>query len=195
MTASTLRSRPSKSRAVGWTLCTSRDPITRRLRASSFEKTPPHKRRRISPIFASACAPAVSPTSTSSTSSTFRGRRSTTASMTPRSSLRRRTIGLEDVAAGELDAFLCQVHRGSAGIAEGLALRAIVPPAYVAYPAGALDRSSTLSMAAFAERVDTSLRPSRRTAPSPRYRRGTSTTTYASAAADFDLTTLDQVID
>jgi polar amino acid transport system substrate-binding protein len=101
--------------------------------------------------------------------------------------------GLEDVAAGELDAFLCQDTAGQQAIDEGLDVRALAPPAYVAYPAGALDRSSTLSMAAFAERVNDILAARQvdgtLAASSKKY----FDHDYASAAADFDLTTLDLI--
>ena len=62
--------------------------------------------------------------------------------------------GLEAVAAGTLDAFLCQETAGDQAIAEGLQLRALDPAPYAAYPAGALDRSSAFEAAEFRERIN-----------------------------------------
>ncbi len=66
--------------------------------------------------------------------------------------------GLDDVGTGTLDAFLCQETVGDQAIKEGAALRALDPPAYTAFIAGALDRSSGISAAAFYERVNETLR-------------------------------------
>ena len=62
--------------------------------------------------------------------------------------------GLDDVAAGTLDAFLCQETAGDQAIGEGVAIRAVDPPAYTAYIAGAIDRSSGTIAAAFYDRVN-----------------------------------------
>jgi len=66
--------------------------------------------------------------------------------------------GLDDVAAGKLDAFLCQETAGGEAIDQGVALRALDPPAYSAYIAGILDRSSGYSVAAFYDRINAVLR-------------------------------------
>jgi len=62
--------------------------------------------------------------------------------------------GLEEVASGTLDAFLCQETAGDQAIAEGLPLVALDPAPYAAYPAGAIDRSSAYEESAFLERVN-----------------------------------------
>jgi len=62
--------------------------------------------------------------------------------------------GLKDVARGKLDAFLCGVAVGGKAIAEGVRLKAVGDDQYVAYIAGAVDRSSGLKVAAFIAKVD-----------------------------------------
>ena len=62
--------------------------------------------------------------------------------------------GLQDVADGKLDAFLCQETAGQQAIDEGLGLRAIEPAAYSAFPAGALDRGSGLAIKPFLDELN-----------------------------------------
>ncbi|HET9085508.1 MAG TPA: transporter substrate-binding domain-containing protein [Candidatus Limnocylindrales bacterium] len=103
--------------------------------------------------------------------------------------------GLEDVAAGRLDAFLCQDTAGQQAIAEGLGLRAIEPAAYAAYPAGALDRSSSLAMTAFYDRINQIVAARQQDGTLAGLSEKYFHADYASAAADFDMATLDQVVD
>ncbi len=63
--------------------------------------------------------------------------------------------GLADVARGKLTAFLCGVAVGDRAIAQGLPLKAVGDDEYVAYIAGAVDRSSGSSVAAFIAKVNT----------------------------------------
>lgn len=102
--------------------------------------------------------------------------------------------GLAATAAGELDAFLCGQPVGAGAIADGAALRMLPEPAYVTQKTGYLDRGSQLFQAAFAARVDEILRglhgDGTLKALSARY----FGVDYASAAADFDMAALGQVV-
>lgn len=62
--------------------------------------------------------------------------------------------GLQDVADGKLDAFLCQETAGQQAIDEGLSLRALEPAAYTAFPAGAIDRDSGLASRPFLDELN-----------------------------------------
>jgi polar amino acid transport system substrate-binding protein len=103
--------------------------------------------------------------------------------------------GLDDVASGALDAFLCQDTAGQQAIAEGRSLRQVSPAAYVAYPGGALDRSSGLALGPFFERVNAILAERQQDGTLAGLSKKYFGRDYAAAAADFDLTTLDQVVD
>ena len=104
------------------------------------------------------------------------------------------SAGLKDVADGRLDAFLCQDTAGRQAIAEGRPLRALSPPAYVAFPAGALDRSSALEMKPFFERVDRILADRQRDGALATLAKKYFDQDYASAAAGFDMATVDQTV-
>jgi polar amino acid transport system substrate-binding protein len=105
------------------------------------------------------------------------------------------SAGLADVAAGRLDAFLCQDTAGGQAIADGQSLRAISPPAYVAFPAGALDRSSTLTLKPFFDRVNEILAQGQQDGTLSTLSKKYFDHDYASAAADFDMAALGQVIE
>jgi polar amino acid transport system substrate-binding protein len=62
--------------------------------------------------------------------------------------------GLEAVARGELDAFVCSEQVGQRAIADGLALRQAGEPLFVEYASGFVDRGSELDVTAFVERVN-----------------------------------------
>lgn len=102
--------------------------------------------------------------------------------------------GLQDVADGTLDAFLCQETAGQQAIDEGLGLRALEPAAYAAFPGGALDRSSNLDLKPFLDELNRVL--------DARLADGTLATLsttyfhrdYAAPAADFDVGLLNQTI-
>jgi ABC-type amino acid transport substrate-binding protein len=64
------------------------------------------------------------------------------------------TAGLLDVAHGKLDAFLCGDQIGQEEISKGVPLRKLGDPAYFAYIAGAVDRSSPLAQQPFVDRVN-----------------------------------------
>jgi polar amino acid transport system substrate-binding protein len=62
--------------------------------------------------------------------------------------------GLQDVAAGKLDAFLCADTVAKPLLDSGVALRGIDPAAYIGIPAGAIDRSSGLTVKGFYDKVN-----------------------------------------
>ena len=100
--------------------------------------------------------------------------------------------GLQAVADGELDAFLCAEPVGEAMVDEGLALRALDPPAFTFFPSGFVDKGSAFATRAFVERVTDIIRT--------RHADGTlkalSVTwfgvDYATEAASFDLAAIGQ---
>ena len=103
--------------------------------------------------------------------------------------------GLQDVVDGKLDAFLCQETAGQQAIDEGLDLRGLEPAAYVAFPAGAIDRSSGKDVEAFLDQVDGILvarfADGKLKALSERY----FGVDYATAAGAFDMAALNQLVD
>lgn len=102
--------------------------------------------------------------------------------------------GLEATADGELDAFLCGEPVGTEAIASGLALRMLPEPAYYTQKTGYLDRASSLDQAAFVERVNEVVRglhaDGTLTALSMEY----FGVDYATAAGEFDLESIGQVV-
>ena len=102
--------------------------------------------------------------------------------------------GLDDVASGKLAAFLCQETAGDQAISEGLPLRSLDPPAYVAYIGGALDRASATPAKTFYDRVNGILERLHADGTLARLSRRYFKKDYASAAARFDLSELGQTI-
>ena len=102
--------------------------------------------------------------------------------------------GLDDVASGKLDAFLCQETAGEQAIAEGLKLRSLDPPAYIAYIGGALDRTQAAPAKTFFDRVNRIVEQLHADGTLARLSRRYFRTDYASAAADFDLSAIGQTV-
>lgn len=102
--------------------------------------------------------------------------------------------GLDDVASGKLDAFLCQETAGDQAIAEGLPLRSLEPAAYVAYIGGALDRASPTPAKEFFNRVNGVVKRLHADGTLARLSRKYFKRDYASAAARFDLSAIRQTI-
>jgi polar amino acid transport system substrate-binding protein len=65
--------------------------------------------------------------------------------------------GLEAVASGKIDGFLCSEPVGQGEIDKGLDLRMIEEPAYQSYKTGYVDRESGLSSTAFVAAIDEAL--------------------------------------
>ncbi len=102
--------------------------------------------------------------------------------------------GLQDVADGKIEAFLCAAVTGQQSIDDGLALRALEKPAFTYYPSGFVDRSSGLDAAAFVERVNEIVRglhaDGTLKAKSIEY----FGVDYATAGGAFDLDSIGQVV-
>lgn len=62
--------------------------------------------------------------------------------------------GLQDLAAGKIDAFLAAEPVALEAIAQGLTLRLLDEPAFSMYPSGLVDKGSGFSVAAFVARVN-----------------------------------------
>jgi ABC-type amino acid transport substrate-binding protein len=102
--------------------------------------------------------------------------------------------GLADVAHGKLAAFLCGVAVGAKAIHEGLPLRAVGGDLYVAYLSGAIDRTSGLTVAAFATRVNAIVRRLQSQGTLRRLSLKYFHTDFASRAKAFDVAGLRQNI-
>ena len=102
--------------------------------------------------------------------------------------------GLDDVASGKLDAFLCQETAGDQAIAEGLDLRSLDPPAYLAYIGGAIDRTQATTAKTFFDRVNGIVRRLHADGTLARLSRRYFGADYASAAAEFDLPAIGQTV-
>lgn len=100
--------------------------------------------------------------------------------------------GLEAVANGDIDAFLCAEPVGEQAIASGLRLRPLAEPAFEIYATGFVDRGSTLDATSFVARVNDVVAglhaDGQLTALSEQY----FGTDYATAAAEFDLSGIGQ---
>jgi ABC-type amino acid transport substrate-binding protein len=102
--------------------------------------------------------------------------------------------GLDDVGAGTLAAFLCQETAGEQAIAEGVRLKGLDPPAYEAYIGGALDRAPGLAVKPFFDRVNAILERLHGDGTLERLSMRYFERNYATAAAQFDLATIEQTV-
>ena len=102
--------------------------------------------------------------------------------------------GLEEVANGKIDAFLCAEPVGQQAIDDGLALRALDEAAFPIFSSGFVDRTSGLDATAFLGRVNEIIRgliaDGTLKAKSIEY----FGVDYATAAAGFDLDSIGQVV-
>jgi len=102
--------------------------------------------------------------------------------------------GLQALADGSLDAFLCSEPVGSEVIAEGLPLRMLTEPAYVSYKTGYVDRSSGLNAAAFVARVNSIIQQLHADGTLGELSVKYFGKDYAGLAAGFDLDTIGQTV-
>lgn len=102
--------------------------------------------------------------------------------------------GLQAVVDGKIDAFLCSQPVGAAAIAEGKPLRQLDETAFFTQKTGYVDRGLTLAPGPFLDRINGAVRDlhaqGKLKALSVEYFK----TDYATPAAAFDLTTIDQKV-
>jgi polar amino acid transport system substrate-binding protein len=102
--------------------------------------------------------------------------------------------GLQAVVDGKIDAFLCSQPVGAAAIAEGKPLRQLDETAFFTQKTGYVDRGLTLAPGPFLDRINGAVRDlhaqGKLKALSIEYFK----TDYATPAAAFDLTTIDQKV-
>jgi len=102
--------------------------------------------------------------------------------------------GLEALGEGELDAFLCADPVGEQAIADGLDLRSIAELAFTYYPSGFVDKSSGLDSRAFVERVNEIVRGLHADGTLQALSMEYFGEDYATAASEFDLDSIGQVL-
>lgn len=103
--------------------------------------------------------------------------------------------GLQALADGDIDAFLCAEPVGQALIAQGLDLRQLEKPAFTFFPSGFVDRSSGLSVKAFIDRVNKIIRAAHADGRMVALAEEWFGADYATAAGKFDLDVLSQDVD
>jgi len=103
--------------------------------------------------------------------------------------------GIDDLAAGEIDAFLTSEPVARQAIAEGRPLRMLDDPAFSMYPSGFVDKGSGLSVRSFFDRVNEIINGAhadgRMNALSVQWFE----TDYATAASEFNLDVLEQEVE
>ena len=102
--------------------------------------------------------------------------------------------GLDAVAAGTIDAFLCSQPVGAGAIADGKPLRMLDQPAFYTQKVGYVDRSLTLSPTAFLDRVNTTIRDLEAQGKLKELSIKFFGTDYVTAAAAFDLASINQQV-
>ena len=100
--------------------------------------------------------------------------------------------GLDAVAAGEIDAFLCGEPVGQERIAEGLPLRMLEPPAYHTMKTGYIDRGLALVPGPFIEAVNAAIARLHADGRLQELSEQYFGVDYATAAAEFDLASVAQ---
>ena len=103
--------------------------------------------------------------------------------------------GIDDLAVGEIDAFLTSEPVARQAIAEGRPLRMLDDPAFSMYPSGFVDKGSGLSVRSFFDRVNEIINGAhadgRMNALSVQWFE----TDYATAASEFNLDVLEQEVE
>jgi polar amino acid transport system substrate-binding protein len=102
--------------------------------------------------------------------------------------------GLEAVAKGKIDGFLCSEPVGQGEIDKGLDLRMIEQPAYQSFKTGYVDRESGLSSAAFVAAVDKALAQLHRDGTLKGLSVKFFGKDYATAAGEFNLASINQEV-
>lgn len=102
--------------------------------------------------------------------------------------------GLEELARGEIDAFLLADPVGEQAVRDGLPIRALEEPAFRLYSTGFVDRKSGLDATAFLERIDGIIRGLHADGTLKARSIEYFGKDLASEAATFDLTSIGQVV-
>jgi polar amino acid transport system substrate-binding protein len=102
--------------------------------------------------------------------------------------------GLEDTAAGKLDAFLCSEPVGLGVMAKGVALRELATPAYYTFKTGYVDRDLTLAAGPFLDAIDKAIRDAHASGKLKALSTEFFKKDYATPASSFDLTKLGQQV-
>jgi ABC-type amino acid transport substrate-binding protein len=102
--------------------------------------------------------------------------------------------GLDDTAAGTVDAFLCSEPVGLAAIAKGVGLREIETPAYYTFKTGYLDRDLTLAAGPFIDAINQAIKDAHASGKLKAMSTEFFKKDYATPAAAFDLTSLAQQV-
>jgi ABC-type amino acid transport substrate-binding protein len=102
--------------------------------------------------------------------------------------------GLQDVADGEIDAFMLSAPVGRAAIADGLPLREIEEPGFLLDLTAFLDQSSGLDQRAFFDRINAIVLELLNDGSLPALSEEFFGTDYASAAAEYDIDALGQEV-
>jgi polar amino acid transport system substrate-binding protein len=102
--------------------------------------------------------------------------------------------GLQALANGEIDAFLCAAPVGQAKIDEGLKLRPLEKPAFTFFPSGFVDKGSGKAPTPFVNRVNEIIRTHQADGSLKALSLEWFTTDYVAEAAAFDLAATGQVL-
>jgi len=102
--------------------------------------------------------------------------------------------GLEDTAAGKLDAFLCSEPVGLGVIAKGVALHELATPAYYTFKTGYVDRDLTLAAGPFVQAINRAISGAHAAGKLKELSLEFFKQDYATASAGFDLANLDQQV-
>jgi polar amino acid transport system substrate-binding protein len=102
--------------------------------------------------------------------------------------------GLDAVAAGTIDAFLCSQPVGAGAIADGKPLKMLDQAAFYTQKTGYVDRSLTLDPTAFLDKVNAAIRDLHAQGKLKELSIKFFGTDYATAAAAFDLASINQQV-
>jgi polar amino acid transport system substrate-binding protein len=102
--------------------------------------------------------------------------------------------GLQDVADGKLDAFLCSEPVGLGQIAKGLGLQEVTTPAYFTYKTGYVDRDLTLAVGPFLDAINKAVKDLHASGKLKELSLQYFKHDYATPAAAFELAGLNQVV-
>jgi polar amino acid transport system substrate-binding protein len=102
--------------------------------------------------------------------------------------------GLEAVAAGDIDAFLCSEPVGVGAIKDGTALRKLDTPAFFTQKTGYIDRDLALAAGPFVDRINAVIRDLHAQGKLKSLSNEFFATDYATPAGQFDLAAVGQTV-